>query len=320
VGPLATAGKPTTSSRPAPKEDRSARLPSSARLLSTRWAFPNEEDTVLNENIRRLVRLQDISIESRNLEALKKAIPERIAALANEFTEKMEEIGSDRLRHQTLEEERTQLRQQESDLNQRLEQAQQKLMQVTNQREYSAVLNEIDTTKAQLVKIAEEIGKRDVEIEALAGPAAEADDRIAEERSRVEALKEQINDELTRSTARLAELQAQSEKLRAEVDKDYLLFFDRMFHARGGVAVAAVKRDACGACQMKLRPQLVHLARLGREIVRCDSCKRLLYVPEVVQSAPAGDDSGQTGPGATSGNTPSVPPSGMESRPAQAGS
>ena len=123
----------------------------------------------MKEDIRHLVRLQSIEFEIRDLQRKQREAPERIAELEQAFQERLEEIGGERLRHESLVEERRKLCEEREALNQRVETAQKKLMQVSNQREYSAVLNEIDTTKARFSEIERAIGSHDSEIEELAG-------------------------------------------------------------------------------------------------------------------------------------------------------
>ena len=55
---------------------------------------------------------------------------------------------------------------------------------------------------------------------------------------------------------------------------------------RRGVAVSAIRDGHCQACQVTVRPQQIMQARKGDEIVLCESCKRILYVPPPAAAAP----------------------------------
>ena len=44
--------------------------------------------------------------------------------------------------------------------------------------------------------------------------------------------------------------------------------------------LAAVLADSCQGCFMQLPPQLVHVLRGGRKVVKCPSCARLLYMAQ----------------------------------------
>jgi predicted nucleic acid-binding Zn-ribbon protein len=71
-------------------------------------------------------------------------------------------------------------------------------------------------------------------------------------------------------------------EIRTAVDKRLLGVFDRIAKMRNGVAVARVamvasQTAACSCCNVRLRPQLLSDLRLSREILQCESCKRILY-------------------------------------------
>ena len=60
---------------------------------------------------------------------------------------------------------------------------------------------------------------------------------------------------------------------------EYVRLFNDGVATRRGVAVSAIRDGHCQACQVTVRPQQIMQARKGDEIVLCESCKRILYVP-----------------------------------------
>jgi len=257
----------------------------------------------LKEDIRHLVRLQSIEFEIRDLERKQREAPGRIEQLEEAFQARLEEIGGERLRHESLVEERRKLCEERDSLTKRLETAQQKLMQVSNQREYSAVLNEIDTTKARFGEIEQAIGSRDSEIDELAGPASEADERIGSEQEKLDAEKGKLEAELAIVSSRLAELTAQSQEIKGSTSQEFLVRFSRIFEARDGIAVAPIDNGACGACHLRLRPQVISLCRRGEELVFCENCGRILFVedaprvpaPAEASAPPPGEEAADRG-------------------------
>lgn len=257
----------------------------------------------MNENIRRLVRLQEIVFEIRDLTTRRDAVPGQIAELEQAFQQKIEEIGADRLNHETLVQEVASLRTEDESNRLRLGRAQQKLMQVSNQREYSAVLNEIDATKAELSRIEAAIETRQARIEELAEPAAAADGRIAEERRKVEEEKARIAQDLEQVNGRLEELTGQREEIVEQLPAPFVQRFDTIIKKRNGIVMARVEGGACSACHVRLRPHLINLVRRGTDLISCESCRRFLYVavaePEEASedssTPPAGDGDGAAG-------------------------
>jgi predicted nucleic acid-binding Zn-ribbon protein len=83
--------------------------------------------------------------------------------------------------------------------------------------------------------------------------------------------KEQILD------GRIRETESEREKLAAAIDSDLLFQYRRLFASKGGDAVVAVEHGVCTGCHMKNTTTTVYRAKMGREIVHCEQCGRILY-------------------------------------------
>ena len=79
-----------------------------------------------------------------------------------------------------------------------------------------------------------------------------------------------INDELAGARAEIQQLESQiPPRDRAE--------FHRLVDKKHGLAVVLVSGSSCSACHVKVRPAAMQALKQGREIIYCDSCKRILY-------------------------------------------
>jgi predicted nucleic acid-binding Zn-ribbon protein len=168
------------------------------------------------------------------------------------------------------------------DLNEKLKKYQGQLQTVKTNREYGALLNELDVVKRDVRTREDEI----LALEETASAAAEELERRneafpAEEASYEEQMKEWRAEQALLS-AEIEKAEAQAKALRAELDARLLSTFDRLARVRAGIAVAKIdmvgtQTAACSACHVRLRPQLLSDLRLARETVTCESCKRILY-------------------------------------------
>jgi predicted nucleic acid-binding Zn-ribbon protein len=243
----------------------------------------------LNQQIALLVRLQKIAFAIREYTQRKEAGPNRLQALEDQFQATLEDIGAARLRYETLESERRQLEAEVQDLEAKLEKYHQQLMSVTNAREYSAALNEIDAAKTARDRAEEGILARKIEEEELADAVAEADTRIAKARSHTDAEKSTLVTELSEVDARLDALAREQAEVEGALDTALVSQFRRVFAARGGVAMARIINAACSACNLRLRPQVINEVRKGDELVPCDSCRRFLFIDDEENGATEGE-------------------------------
>lgn len=106
------------------------------------------------------------------------------------------------------------------------------------------------------------------EADALAARLAELEKALAEERQRV-------GKEVAELTAKRDELLARRTELAKDVPGKELSIYDRIVVNRGQ-ATTKINKGFCAACHMKLPPQLHNMALLGKELVTCPSCDRIL--------------------------------------------
>lgn len=158
--------------------------------------------------------------------------------------------------------------------------AESRLPAIKTQKEYVAVLKEIDTAKKVNKEIQERIKAKRDEIDALAGEKAEKDEELAaiSERTaeRADLIAVQISEITEQTRAREAQRDALLAQLPAPLRKRYQMLIER----RNGVAVVAARKGACTGCNMQLPPQLFNNLYTTREVLACPLCNRLLYLGE----------------------------------------
>jgi uncharacterized protein len=164
------------------------------------------------------------------------------------------------------------------------------ISQVRNQREYGALLHEIDAAKQQIKELEEQASAANERQEAgrqslatLEASFQELDERYAAELAKWEAEKPAVAEQIE-------ELDKLVETLRERLPREIVCQFDRIYDRYGGQALSAVQGVervgkqpqiwSCSTCNYRVRPQsVVEIGNTGK-IVPCDSCKRILYLPE----------------------------------------
>jgi predicted nucleic acid-binding Zn-ribbon protein len=154
---------------------------------------------------------------------------------------------------------------------------------VTNEREFTAVISEIDYATKALTEATERRQELEGAIEELTQEIeSRRQARPEEESAHKEVVEswEQRKEELKRLVHQLAET---AQKNEAELNPKHRARFLRLLESKKGTAVAAVADGSCSVCHFAVRPHLQQRVRRCQEIIACEHCHRILFFEETIQ-------------------------------------
>jgi predicted nucleic acid-binding Zn-ribbon protein len=153
-----------------------------------------------------------------------------------------------------------------------------KLYEVKTNKEYSAVLAEIETLKVEKGRVEEEILALMETQERMTREIAEAEVRLKRHTEEARAQQAAATEELRALEADLALVRAERESLAKDIPRDSMAQYARLLKGRGGLAVAVVGANGiCTGCRLSLTPQRFNELRQSSQILTCESCGRILY-------------------------------------------
>jgi predicted nucleic acid-binding Zn-ribbon protein len=230
--------------------------------------------------LEKLVSLQQTDSNIRRLKKIVESADERRAAIEREFEQHAFSIREIQNRRDTLQAERTGLEKRVAESKILLERADRNLKHAQNQKEYESAMRETDALQKQISSCENQIIEKMSALEEVEKELADRADEINSlEAKRSEALAAfdaevaSSRENLQAETARRAEIFS---TLPAQLASVYNRLVER---SRDGVAVAEVSGGACSACFMSLRPQVLVEVKRGDQIIMCESCSRILYLP-----------------------------------------
>ena len=153
------------------------------------------------------------------------------------------------------------------------------LMEVKTNKEYTAMQHEIATAEEGVRNFEDQILTLMMAADELTASVKAADAALAREESTARTVRTEVDAERTRLEGEVAALAARRTAEEGQLPADLVRLFHEIAGQRRGIAVSEVRDGHCQACKMRLRPQLIMIARKGDEIVQCESCKRILFVP-----------------------------------------
>lgn len=162
---------------------------------------------------------------------------------------------------------------------------------VTNEREFTAVISEIDYASKALDEAAAR--RRELE-DANSALAAEIEERRnarpeeeAAHKDVVEAWEKRKNELMARVHALVTETKA----IEVDIAPKNRARFLRLLASKKGTAVAAVLDGSCSLCHFALRPHLQQRVRRCEEIITCETCHRILFIEETIDGVSSATES-----------------------------
>ncbi len=154
---------------------------------------------------------------------------------------------------------------------------------VTNMRQLQAVVSELDHVETELKTREEKLLAQWQAIDDLERELASLASESEEERKAREHLEAQFAAQRQQAAEELAQVESQLRELQRRLGNAAWEEFKKLWAARKPTVVVPMDGDACSACHAQLRPYLVQVVREVTELAFCDSCRRLLYDPEIIQ-------------------------------------
>ncbi len=229
------------------------------------------------EVVEKLLILQDRDRAIGRVQAeLAHIEPER-ATFQAKVADAQTRLEATKLRLKHLESDRKRLELDVESKKEQIERYANQQLQTRKNEEYRALANEIETCKAEIIKI------EDQELELMEQAEQAQREMVALTREVGEAKK--LADELVAKLGEreqnlrqeLAGLQNNRGELAAAVDAGVLARYDRLVRSKGENVVVGVQHGVCGGCHMKLPAQILVACQAHQEVVSCTNCSRILY-------------------------------------------
>ena len=236
--------------------------------------------------LRRLLRIQELAQLVRQSRAVVDAAPMRIEEIEAAFRERNAEYVALKTRFEELDLDRRTRTQELQDLEEARRKYTDQLMQVKNQREYSAVLKEIDAVKAQTADHEDAVLQDMQEIETLTGDLEARSAHIQEERDGVARDLAQVEAQAAAAREDIIRLEQERVTLEHEMPADLIDSLRRIEGARAGLFMAKADGQVCQSCFVRIRPQVYQEIKLALRIHACSSCRRFLYYEAALKAEP----------------------------------
>ncbi|TFG91269.1 MAG: hypothetical protein E4H15_06230 [Syntrophobacterales bacterium] len=231
----------------------------------------------MKEQILLLIDLQNITFEMDKLTAGRVDLPQKIKSLGEELESIERELKEDEERVEML---KADHKAKETALKNSIEQvkkAKGRLLEVKTNKEYEAILKEIDAIQEKnsagedaIIHMLEEIDRA---VESL----KVKESVTAGRRSTCENEIRKMEEELNSIGSGLETVLKRSDEVRSITKPSLLKKFDMIKDRKGGRAVVPVWKAVCYGCHMNIPPQMYNELQRNDKLMLCPHCERIIY-------------------------------------------
>ena len=243
--------------------------------------------------LQRLHRLQDLAGGVRKSQHVVDGAPGRIEEIEARFRERNAEFVALQERYEALDQDHKNRSVELVDLEEQQKKYMADLMGVKNQREYAAMLREIDQVKGEIAGHEEAILRAMETLETLKGELANFAEHIKKERETVGTERGEVEAEAAEAQSFVEKLSDERAQIEAELPSQTVTTLKRLEASRQGIFLSKADNGTCMSCFVRVRPQMFQEIKMASVVHACSNCRRFLYYEPSLQPASLPASSGE---------------------------
>ena len=228
-------------------------------------------------SMQHLIELQEIDNQLQDLNILLGDLPKRV----NEMNQEEDVLSTNLEKNKIhLKEIRVEFHKSEvkvEEIDNKIDKIKDQLFLVTNNKQYDALMHEIDYLK-------EEKSRIESKILIFLGEKDELKNNIENEEIQLKSLadelvnrKKKLETMLSKSADEKSVLEQKRQEKVQQIDSNTIALYNQVSGARDGLAVIHLSGNSCGGCGAAITMQTISEIRSNNTIYRCDICSRFVY-------------------------------------------
>jgi hypothetical protein len=162
-------------------------------------------------------------------------------------------------------------------IHEQIEKSEKKLREIKTNREYQALLREIDDNRKKNSVMEEEMLQMMEQIESEEKKVAEIQQQTEQMVQEAAAEKKEILDSTVEEKKELERIEKKRRKIAEQIDSALLDKYCKILKQCGGVAIVPVDNSICGGCHINIPPQEFIEVQRGKTLRFCPHCHRIMY-------------------------------------------
>lgn len=225
-----------------------------------------------------LIRLQKIDAELLAVSKFLTNLPHKLQEIDKKIDDSWQIVSQAKEKLTANQKKRRELESHVQDTKALVTKYKRQLGDVKTNREYTALLQEIDETEKKADSLEDEIISEmlqadniEEEIKAATIKAEEAKEKLSKEKEflwQKKAEEEELKKELVRDKGELL----------PKIPADQISLYEKISQKNSGIALSLVTEEFCSMCHMRVRPQVLNELKAASIIILCENCGRILHL------------------------------------------
>ena len=231
----------------------------------------------MNPDLRNLIALQDLELNITGLQKQVSEIPDKIQKFESELTRLRAEHDAEVANSKELANRKRSLEGEVEMLQTKLSRLKDQLMTVKTNKEYTAMLHEIQMAEDHIRQEEDKILDIMEKTEDMEQHLKNAEKELLGKTAGIQEEMRKTQDSAPRLESELARLQQEKASMESRIESELLARYRKIAKACKGVALAEARDELCSACHIRIRPQIYAELLRTDNIYSCDSCSRILF-------------------------------------------
>ncbi len=242
----------------------------------------SKKEVSVEERLRTLYKLQMYLSDIDRIKTLRGELPLEVADLDDEIAGLSTRVSKFDLDSKEIDSNIMQQKMKIETSNAKIEKYNTQLENVRNNKEFDHLTKEVEfeTLEIELAeKRSREFGEK---LKELSQRITEAKNQLKEKKLDLELKQKELDDIVSETKAKEEKIRDKAKKVEASIEPRLVTAFRRIRkNARNGLGIVPIQRGACGGCFNKIPPQRQMDIKMGKKVIVCEYCGRIMVDPEI---------------------------------------
>jgi len=233
---------------------------------------------MLNEEIEKLIKLQEMDIEIHTCLETVNNFPEKKKKFGESVESALEDVNLIKKEQKKLQVEKKEMELELQAIEEEIKKLQKRMDEVKTNKEYNSLLAEIDMLKGKKTNMEDALLSLMEKDEDITRQLASHSRKSEQLKAEIESKIQEEGKEIEIMQAGLQARSAEREKLASGIDRNLYRIYEKIRKGKkDGIAVCKLEGESCSCCSVFVPTYIVEKVKSKKEIVNCENCSRILY-------------------------------------------